>query len=196
MAIRNDLLTDATDSDLVLLALLGSLDAFDALVRRYRGAVVLTAEQTTGTRCGAEDVAQEVFLIAFKALPQLSDPAKFAGWLSAITRHRARRVARREGRHEPTEPSMLDRLILSHSDALSPAEALAREGDAERLRGALGDLPPEYRDVLRLRYWDEWPVARIAEFLALPVTTVKWRLHHGRERLRRVLTIERETDHD
>ena len=191
---RNDLLTDAADLELVLLALLGSLEAFDALVRRFRSAVILTAEQAIGSRCGAEDVAQEVFLIAFKALPQLSDPSKFAGWLSAITRHRARRVARREGRSEPTEPSTLDRLILSHSEALSPVEALARDGDAERLRAALGTLPPEYRDVLRLRYWEEWPVARIADFLALPITTVKWRLHQGRERLRRVLTREMETD--
>src|SRR5690348_12007404 len=85
----------ATDEQLVLAALVGGIAAFDELVRRYRAAIILVAEHVIGSRAAAEDVAQEVFLLAFKALPSLDEPAKFAGWLRAIARHRAQRVATR-----------------------------------------------------------------------------------------------------
>ena len=66
-----------SDEELVVGALLGDLGAFDELVYRFRRAVVLVAQQITGSRDTAEDVAQDTFLIAFKALPQLKAPAKF-----------------------------------------------------------------------------------------------------------------------
>lgn len=90
---------DSTEC-LVARARLGSLPAFDRLVRRYRRPVTLLARQILGSPEQAEEVAQEVFLLAFKALPQLQDPARFAAWLGAITRRQARRVSAREGRAE------------------------------------------------------------------------------------------------
>src|SRR5512135_1427679 len=84
-----------SDEALVVTALLGDLDAFDTLASRYRPAVIRTARAIVGAE-DAEDVAQEAFLLAFKALPSLEEPAKFAVWLSAITRHFSYRFARRE----------------------------------------------------------------------------------------------------
>src|SRR5207253_4867108 len=86
------------DAAVVEIAQMGSLAAYDELVRRFRGAVLLVVGQIVSSREGAEDVAQEVFLLAFGGLSQLQSPAKFPAWLYAIARHRARRVARREGR--------------------------------------------------------------------------------------------------
>ncbi|MBI2299105.1 MAG: sigma-70 family RNA polymerase sigma factor [Armatimonadetes bacterium] len=182
---RQDL-AGAEDERLVVGALLGHLPAFDELVRRYRRAVTAVAESVLDSREAAEDVAQEAFLLAFKALPQLADLTRFGPWLYAITRHRARRVAAREQRHELTE---LDSLILEHSPALAeqPAAALLRAADTAPVLQALDGLPEPYRLALRLFYLDEWPVGRIADFLSVPVTTVKWRLHAGREKLRREL---------
>ncbi len=179
---------------LVLNALLGDLEAFDELVRRFRGAVILVAMQSLGSREAAEDLAQETFLLAFKALPQLQDPAHFGGWLCTIARHRARRVGRQEARQEPTEDSKLDALILRHSPALAacPETALLRSSEQANLRNALAKLPPDIQLALQLRYFEEWPLARIAEFLSLPLTTIKWRLHRGRELLRLRLTAEEE----
>ncbi|HZP81220.1 MAG TPA: sigma-70 family RNA polymerase sigma factor [Chthonomonadaceae bacterium] len=186
------------DEELVLSALLGHIQAFDELVRRFRGAVIFVAEQTLGSREAAEDVAQEAFLLAYKALPQLHDPAKFASWLYAITRHRARRVGAREGRSAPTEASQLDHLILSQSPALTahPADECVENSERESLRKTLALLPEEYRLALHLRYYEEWPVARIADFLSVPITTVKWRLHHGRALLRRQLAANEEASPD
>jgi RNA polymerase sigma-70 factor (ECF subfamily) len=183
---------------LVLAALLGDLTAFDELVRRFRGGLILMAQQILGSRAAAEDVVQDVFLLAFKALPQLQEPSRFAGWLRAITQHRARRIAAGESRHESTEPSVMDRLILAPSQAMSldpAAEALRRE-EAAFVTATVAELPPDYQQVLHLRYWAEWPVMRIAGFLSLPLTTVKWRLHHGRELLRRRLTTSLEVTTD
>jgi RNA polymerase sigma-70 factor (ECF subfamily) len=189
---------EVADEQLVLAALVGDLAAFDELVRRFRGAVTLVAAQTLGTRNGAaEDVAQDAFLIAFKALPQLGEPAKFAGWLYAITRHRALRVGAKNNRADTIEPSEVDRALLAGSRELAfaaskqaenPADTLARNDDHEQLACALTALAPDYRTVLFLFYYEDWPVARIADFLSLPVTTVKWRLHNGRALLRRHLT--------
>ncbi|HZO91932.1 MAG TPA: sigma-70 family RNA polymerase sigma factor [Chthonomonadaceae bacterium] len=195
---ENSLFPQTSDEELVLGALLGNLKAFDALVRRFRGAVVFVAQQALGSREMAEDIAQEAFLLAYKALPQLQDPSKFAGWLYAITRNRAQRVRAREQRSEPVEASQLDCLILAHSPALvaHPAEECEQNSERAFLAKALEQLPSDYQIALRLRYYEEWPVARIAEFLMLSTTTVKWRLHYGRELLRRQLTQSRESHPD
>jgi RNA polymerase sigma-70 factor (ECF subfamily) len=187
-----------SDDKLVVAALLGDLEAFDQLVRRYRSAVTAVAQQVVGTRDVAEEVAQESFLIAFKELPQLEDVSRFAGWLCAIARHRARRVAAREGRSEPHEPSTLDLIVLAGSTELSthPADEFVRKTEQSHIAKTLSQLPSDYEIVLRLRYYEEWPVQRIATFLSLPITTIKWRLHHGRALMRRRLTEQAEENSD
>lgn len=186
------------DEDLVVAALLGSMTAFDALVRRYRAAVTLVAEQVIGRRDAAEDVAQEAFLLAFKALNQLEDPTRFAAWLCAITRHRARRVASRESRSSPTEEAEMDRLILRQSEALTPGpeEQLLNTLEQAAIRAALGRTPVKYRLVVELYYYREWTVREIAGFLSLPLETVKWRLRQARELVRRQLLQDQLTLQD
>ncbi len=186
------------DEQLVLGALLGEMGAFDELVQRFRGAVTAVAYGVLGSREAAEDVAQESLLLAFKALPQLDDFSKFAGWMCAITRHRARRVARREDRNEAYQQSQMDRLILEHTASLAahPVDEMMRGIEQAAVSDALARLQPEYRIVLQLRYVEEWRVGRIADFLSLPITTVKWRLHHGRGLMRRQLTRYSEEDYD
>lgn len=169
-------LEQADDRQLVGWARDGCRTAFDELARRYRTGVYLTARQVLGDAGQAEDVAQEALLIAFRALPALAEPARFGAWLGAITRHRARRVARQESRFVPLEPAHLDHL---------PAPIAP---EPEELTDAFGTLGEDYQTVLRLRYWEEWSVGQIAAFLSLPITTIKWRLHYGREVLRRRLS--------
>src|SRR5882672_8699482 len=98
------------DEVLVVAAILGDLDAFDELALRYRAAVVRTAQSIVG-REDAEDVAQDSLLLAFKALPSIDDPAKFAAWLSAVARHRAFRFSKREGAHRSGRVNIDDFLI-------------------------------------------------------------------------------------
>ena len=164
------------DSELALKARAGSREAFDVLARRYRAAISLIARPIVGDAARAEDIAQDTLVIAMNALPSLANPAQFGPWIGAIARHRARRVARQEGRFLPLDPTRLDQ-------RRTPAPASAPDDLTE----AVNELGDDYWIVLRLRYWEEWPVGQIAAFLSLPVTTVKWRLHYARELLRRRL---------
>lgn len=176
-------LRQAEDGELVRWARDGCRAAFDELARRYQGGVSLTARQIIGEAGRAEDVSQEALLIAFRALPTLADPARFGAWLGAITRHRARRVARQENRFVPLEPAHLDHLEAPEVKV------------SDDLADAFAELGADYQTVLRLRYWEEWSVGQIAAFLSLPLTTIKWRLHYARELLRRRLSrAEKEED--
>jgi RNA polymerase sigma-70 factor, ECF subfamily len=178
------------DDELVLIAIAGNLAAFDQLVKRYRGAVLRVARQVLGPGTEAEDAAQDALLIAYKALPQLQDPAHFPGWLYAITRRRALRVATASHGARRIPLSETDQLILQHCPELTqdPAEAALRRLNNVRIREALQSLPADTRVVMELRWLEEWPVARISEFLMLPLSTVKWRLHAGRKSLKQSLS--------
>ena len=82
------------DETLVLAAALGDLRSFDVLALRYRSAAYRVAQVVAGNEL-AEDVVQEALLLAFKALPSIEEPSKFASWLYAITRHIALRMSHR-----------------------------------------------------------------------------------------------------
>ena len=169
------------DQLLVVAAILGDLEAFGELASRYRAAVVRTAQAIVG-REDAEDVAQEALLLAFKALPSIEEPAKFAAWLSVITRHRALRFGKRERPHQVGRVE-LDEVLLEQVGALARPFVDDRQSDDE-LRRALESLPDDYALVLRLRFLDEMPLKRIAAFLGVAVSTVKWRVHRGKQLLR------------
>jgi RNA polymerase sigma-70 factor, ECF subfamily len=174
---------DPPEEILVVGAILGSLDAFDELASRYRAAVVRLAQSIVG-RDDAEDVAQDALLLAFKALPGIEEPSKFAAWLSAITRHRALRFGKRESLHKSGRVE-LDQLLLENIEALSLP--MVQESSQE-IQRALEEISPDYALVLRLRFLDEMPLKRIAGFLSVPLSTVKWRVHQGKKLLREALT--------
>ena len=172
--------SESPDELLVVAAILGNLDAFEELVLRYRPAVVRLARTIVGAD-DAEDVAQDSLLLAFKALPGIEEPRKFPAWLSAITRHRALRFNRNEHAHH-SQRMALDEALLEKIEAL--AKPLAEKERDESLIEALASLPADYAMPLRLRFLDEMPLNRIAAFMGLPLSTVKWRIHHGKKLLR------------
>jgi RNA polymerase sigma-70 factor (ECF subfamily) len=164
---------------LVLAAVLGNLDAFGELVRRYRRASVRIAAAIAGQEA-AEDIAQDALLLAFKALPDLDEPDRFAAWLSSITRNRALRVIRRESRMPRVE---FDDALLTCVE-ISPTGELRQKEAASDLVAGLDELPEGCRLIMRLRWLDEMSMQQISAFTGLPVSTIKWRLHEGKRLLR------------
>ena len=177
------------DEVLVVAAILGDLDAFDELAGRYRAAVVRTAQAIVG-REDAEDVAQDSLVLAFKALPSIEEPPKFAAWLSAITRHRALRFSKRERTHQAGRVDV-DEFLIEQVQAIAHPLVASPEGD-EDLRLAIESLPADYALVLRLRFFDEMPLKRIGAFLGVPISTVKWRIHRGKQLLRGQIEVLRQ----
>ena len=183
--------SEAPDEVLVLGAILGNLEAFEVLVLRYRPAVVRLARSIVGTD-DAEDVAQDALLLAFKALPGIEEPRRFAAWLSAITRNRALRFSKSEDKHVAKRVA-LDEALIEKIDALArPALTTAKGAstnaeDKERdeaMLNALDSLSADYAMPLRLHFLDDMPLKRIAAFMGVPLSTVKWRIHHGKKLLR------------
>jgi RNA polymerase sigma-70 factor (ECF subfamily) len=172
--------SESPDELLVVAAILGNLEAFEELVVRYRPAVVRLARTIVGAD-HAEDVAQDSLLLAFKALPGIEEPRKFGAWLSAITRNRALRFSKSETARSNGRVA-LDEALLEKIAALG-RPLVDKERD-EAMIAALDSLPADYAMPLRLRFLDEMPLERIAAFMGLPLSTVKWRLHHGKKLLR------------
>ncbi len=172
--------SESPDELLVIAAILGNLEAFEELVLRYRPAVVRLARTIVGSD-DAEDVVQDSLLLAFKALPSIEEPRKFPAWLSAITRHRALRFSQSETAQR-NKRVPLDEALLEKLESL--AKPLAAKHEDQDLIQALEKLPADYAMPLRLRFLDEMPLNRIAAFMGVPLSTVKWRIHHGKKLLR------------
>ncbi len=178
---RRDGWDEGWEAALVMAARAGDLRAFDALARHYRPGLVLIARQILPTREMAEDAAQDALLAAYSALPRLDDPARFGAWLGAIARNRAARLSRGERR----QPVPLESVVLAYVPAI--AESLAASETDGKVRCAIANLGPDVRPVVELYYEREWSVREISAFLGVPETTVKWRLHTARMRLRKWL---------
>ncbi|HEY7184689.1 MAG TPA: RNA polymerase sigma factor [Blastocatellia bacterium] len=178
------------DEMLAIAAILGDLRSFDALALRYRSAAYRVAQSIAGNEM-AEDAVQESLLLAFKALPSIEEPAKFASWLYAITRRVALRMSRRS-RRERSQRVDLDEALIEHSAALARPLAPRDAFEEAWVRAAVDALDEDHRLILKLRFYDEMPLARIADFLDLPLTTVKWRVHRAKQLLREKLEPEKE----
>lgn len=168
----------------------GDLAAFDRLVQRFRPAAMLTARSILPVRELADDAVQDAFVAAYKALPRLGEPERFAGWMGAIVRHRCFRL--KSG--ERTAPMPLDQLIVAYVPSIQ--KDLEDAGDHATVRCALRELPEDLRSVVELYYLHDWSVGAISDYTGLPKTTVKWRLHAARQRLRTLLSLEFEENDD
>ena len=180
-------LNEASDAELVVAALAGNTQAFDVLVNRYRRAMLTVAQQILRNYADAEDVVQDAFLRAFEALPQLTDLNRFGAWLHSITRNRALRYHKNVSRYLPQEDMEIHLNRVSDTSAADPAHIVEQELTQQGVRDAIQGMPDDYQVVIQLYYWAEMPQKRIAEFLSLPLTTVKWRLHKAKDMLKTLL---------
>lgn len=160
----------------VIAARRGAPDAFRQLHRRFVAAVhgVLLARFRPTI---AEELTQECFLLAFRKLDQLREPAKFGPWIVAI----ARRVeAPDERRHVADE----------QADIVDPAANPEAAIDAARVLDAIATLPPAYRETLVLRLVEGMGGGEIAASTGLSADSVRVNLHRGMKLLREALRID------
>jgi RNA polymerase sigma-70 factor (ECF subfamily) len=162
----------------------GDPRAFEALVIAYQHRVFGVALRMLGSRAEAEEIAQEVFLRAHRALADFRGDARLSTWLYAI--------ASRLCLNRLASP---DRRVVRGDEALAdvPAPAPDAAAAAERaeleaaLRAAIAELPEDRRIVLVLRDVEGLSYEEIAEALALDPGTVRSRLHRARMQLKEKL---------
>ena len=175
------------DAELVVECLVGNSAAFDGLVARYRSAVLATVLRQVRPRAVAEEICQEAFVRAFRALHLLRDPFRFPAWLHAIARREVVRHGPREARADDHLP--LDDLGLGTAASSEPTawERLEQQETGATIREAMAALPEELQLVLTLHYWAEMPLEQISRYVGRPVSTIKWRLFRARALLRQQL---------
>jgi RNA polymerase sigma-70 factor (ECF subfamily) len=161
-----------TDASLIARANRGDAAAFEALYRRYRDWVLQLAYRVSGDRDDALDVLQETFEYLFGKFPGFTLRAELKTFLYPVVRHRCLDRLRRR---RPTVD--IDSLV----DTL-PAAPAADSGDLQRL---VQDLPAAQREVLLLRFIDDFSLAQIATALDIPLGTVKSRLHNALRAMRK-----------
>ena len=174
------------DLDLVARARAGDLDAFAALVNRHQHQLVSFVRLMTSSaqdRDAAEDVAQEAFLRAYRALGQFRGQSTFRTWLYQIATNVARtQSGRRRDRKESQEPES------PHQRDRPSEENIERRVIAhDQLRRALSELPDDWREALVLRDIEGLEYKEIAEMLKIPMGTVESRIFRGRQRLKAAL---------
>ena len=155
--------------------------AFDEIVRRFQDMAFGCAYAVLGDFCLAEDAAQEAFIEAWRSLSNLDEPKAFAGWFRRIVLRQCNRLTR--GKTVVTTP--LDDAFAIASDTPHPQENLEREELRGLLHDAIRTLPAHEMLVTTLFYISEYSQSEIADFLEIPVATIKTRLHSARSRLKK-----------
>ncbi len=176
------------DEDLIMLVERRDADAFAILYDRHGGAAYSLAHRIVGDPAVAEDVTQEAFLSLWRSGGRF-DAARGSvrSWMLGIVRNRAIDALRRASGPAPKLDLDDDGVLEGQaSGELTDAEAIRRE-TAQRVRGALGELPDEQSQVIGLAYFGGFTHSEIAEMLGMPLGTVKGRMRLGLEKIRVML---------
>jgi RNA polymerase sigma-70 factor, ECF subfamily len=164
-----------TDQDLIAAANAGDAAAFEALYWRHRDWAAQVAFRFSEDHEAALDVLQETFIYLLKKFPGFVLTCQLRTFLYPAIKHLALGMRAKAQREQANDFPF---------DALHAAEAV-RGDSREELAAALGLLPEEQREVLLLRFVDEFSLNEIALALRIPPGTVKSRLHNALSALRR-----------
>lgn len=172
----------------------GSPEAFGLLVARFQNMAYAYAYAVLSDFDLAQDVAQEAFVEAYQILPALREPFAFPAWLKRIVYKHCDRITRRK--QHPTIPlEYIEEVALPQ---LGPAELIERSEISSQMNKAIRAIPANLRAVAILFYISGYSYQEIADFLGVPVKTVKSRLHASRHRLkeRMLEMVQDEFDHN
>lgn len=178
MAVRADDVDLERDRDLVQRYQAGDPDAFDDLYRRYFDRLHGFCQRRVGDRHVAEELAQEAFVRALRAMPTFAGERRFYPWMTVIAQRLCIDHHRRRARVEPAAVIDLGAVEPDH-------DALFLAVDTDHLSQALGRLAPRHREVLDLREREGLTYVEIGERMSVPVSTVEALLHRARKALRR-----------
>ena len=182
----NNYSESTSNSELVRLSQLGDQTAFEQLVVRHQDLVFSLAFKLTGNKEMANDVAQEAFIRAWKAIDKFRGDSTFGTWIYRITVNSAWTLRKKAKKHntlnidETYEPVIIDEkrdpeLVAINSDLSST------------LINALDKIPLDQRIIVELKNIEGRSHKEIADFLGISVTAAKVRLHRAHQRLRNIL---------
>jgi len=180
--------TNQTDAELVAACLAGERDAFGVIVERHRRHVYQLCYRFVGNHEDANDLAQDVFIRAFRGLRTFKSQSSLGTWLYRIGVNVClNRVSSKAPKPESLEPliAMSDPRVASREE--SATEALLRDERASQVRAAIARLPKKQRATLVLRVYHDLPHEEIAKALGSSVGAVKANFFHALNNLKKLL---------
>jgi RNA polymerase sigma-70 factor (ECF subfamily) len=180
--------TNPTDTELVEACLAGRRESFDVLVERHQRHVYQLCFRFVGNHEDASDLAQDVFIRAYRGLKNFRGQASLGTWLYRIG---VNVCLNKVGAKTP-KPDALDPLLAASderiaSQAESATDAVLRGERAEQVRAAIARLPRKQRATLILRVYHELPHEQIAGILGSSVGAVKANFFHALNNLKRLM---------
>jgi RNA polymerase sigma-70 factor (ECF subfamily) len=186
MSAANDMnKTMQGDEELALALKAGDQRAFDELVHRHQGRVFAVAYRVTGNREDALDVAQEVFLKAYRKIHTWQPTSGFLPWLLRLTTNQSIDLIRwrNRRRHEPLEPESGTSEHADHAVAHN-TEGQVRAGEIDdRVQIAIGVLSPAQKTVFILRHYEGLQLNEIADTIGCTVGSVKVHLFRALKKM-------------
>ncbi len=184
---------DETDAALVAKAQSGDVGAFGELVSRYSRSVYGVVSRMIDDRDDIDDVAQEVFVLAYRYIGQFRREAKFSTWIyriavnTTIKQMKKIKIRRATSIDDP-ETGLAE--VLTSSEMEHPERIAERKARSEALRRAILDLPEKHQAVVVLHYFENLGCDEIARVLECSVGTVWSRLHYACKKLQLTLSSE------
>ncbi len=180
------------DTRLAKLARKGDQRAFAEIVELYKDKLYHLGYRMTSNRQEAEDVVQDTFLRVFHNLDRYDENQKFSTWIYRIATNLCiDRLRKRKNVYsldaESSDHEGLDGYSMLPSDDRTPESELMLSETQRVIHEAMETLPPKYKSVMVLRYLQDLSLQEISDVLNMPVTTVKTRVHRGREFMRKKL---------
>lgn len=176
-------LADAPDPVLVAAFQAGHEAAFDVIVTRHQRHVYQICYRFVGTHEDAADLAQDVFVRAYRGLRKFKGDSALGTWLYRVAVNTSlNKVSGRKPAHES-----IDAGTPLEAPGEHPDKALMRREDAVRVRRAIRQLPPKQRATLVLRMYRELPHEQIAAILNSSVGAVKANFFHAMANLKKYL---------
>lgn len=186
------LTASVTDKQLVVRVQKGDKSAFDLLVIKYQQKIMSLISRYVRDADEVQDVAQEAFIKAYRALPGFRGDSAFYTWLYRIAINTAKNHLVSRSRRPPgSDVDVDDAQYLEVGDALrdqeTPESALFGEELRARVNGALDALPDDLRTAVTLREFDGLSYEEIAEVMECPVGTVRSRIFRAREAIDKIV---------
>lgn len=169
------------DDELAVAARSGDARALAVLYERYATRLMAYLERLLSSRADAEDALQDVFLRVFEGRGAYDPCGRFRAWLFTVAHHVAHDRLRRRSLVLDVEAS---RLVTTPAHTADERALLA---DVERV---LADVPPSYVEAFHLRFREGMRYRDMAAILGEPEGTLRSRVHHTKERIRRALSPE------
>jgi RNA polymerase sigma-70 factor (ECF subfamily) len=177
------------EAKLIARSLKQDSDAFGQLVERYATVIVNLAYRMVGDRTEAEDLAQETFVAAFKALPRFRAESKFSTWLYRIAANKCMDWLRAKRPGQGAQDVDVDEVLADGvaAEERTPERLLSQQQVAAQLDRAIQRLPPLYREAFVLKHVEGLSYEEMQEILGVNGDTLKMRVYKGRLQLSREL---------